>query len=198
MSPKRIGKAAATTGSLGAMVAAAKVIAGQSLPPAGWVVLGTTTIASVAIACLSLILEYRYMAMEIRARETTAAHQARLLRARLNIYRKLAEKSADEPGCARAYQELIIADARHLAVENDVQPSGRGQVQLHAVWRDSSRALEKSPGIGKDGCCGRIGNLHAGSGMLMTRGRGRADFRLYERVDYGAASRDCSCRDHRQ
>ena len=48
------------------------------------------------------------------------------------MYRVLVEKSAGEPGSAADYRDLILADALHLAVEqNSVRPADRTHGQLY-------------------------------------------------------------------
>jgi hypothetical protein len=86
------------TGTLGFSAAfLARLAWGHDVPTGMWAVLAAT----IAVAGLGLVLDYR--------REQT----------RLAVYKVLLEKSAGEPASAASYRTLILADALHLAVEQN-------------------------------------------------------------------------------
>jgi hypothetical protein len=121
------------TGSLGITAAALTRVASAHTVPAGiWVALASLWAATVTVAGLGLVLDYRRARLEIAARSREAQSRAELQGTRLAMYQVLVEKSAGEPGSAMDYRELILADALHLAVEqNSVRPADRTHGQLY-------------------------------------------------------------------
>jgi len=121
------------TGSLGVTAAALVRTANAHAVPGGiWVLLVALSAATVIVAGLGLVLDYRRDRLEIAIRDQEARSRAELQDARLAMYQTLIEKSAGEPGSAANYRDLILADALHLAVEqNGVQPTDRTHGQLY-------------------------------------------------------------------
>jgi hypothetical protein len=121
------------TGGLGITAAALVRLASARTVPAGmWVVLASLWAATVMVAGLGLVLDHCRATLEIAARDREARSHAELQGVRLTMYRVLVEKSAGEPGSAADYRDLILADALHLAVEqNSVRPADRTHGQLY-------------------------------------------------------------------
>lgn len=133
-----VGKIAAATagitgtGSIGITVATlARIASSRSVSPGVWCGLAALTAATVSLAGLGLILDYRLGRLEIATRAGEARSQAELRKARLETYRVLVEKSADRPENAASYRDLILADALHQAVENGVLPADETHGQLY-------------------------------------------------------------------
>jgi hypothetical protein len=126
MKPMTVGKLAAGiagTAGAGSMGVLAEVLsrfaAARAVPPAMWAVLAGLVGATAVVAALALLLDYQRQKLEIQS-------SAELAKTRQAIYRPLLEKSAADPASAASYRELIIADALHLAVEqNGELPAGQ-------------------------------------------------------------------------
>ena len=100
-----------------------RIASAQAVPTGIWAVLAWLSATTVAVAGLSLVLDYERAKLEIEARVGVVRSRADLERARLMVYRGLVEKSAEAAGTAASYRDLVLADALHLAVEqNDVRP----------------------------------------------------------------------------
>jgi hypothetical protein len=123
------------TGSLGVTVAAVTRIAAAHAVPIGiWIVLAALSVATVVVAGLGLVLDYRRDRLELETRARAEQAQADREKTRLEMYRTLVEKSAGEPASAASYRSLILADALHLAVEQgNVRPADRTHGQLYGV-----------------------------------------------------------------
>lgn len=94
------------TSSLGIAVAAlARIASAQAVPTGIWAVLAWLSAATVAVAGLGLVLDYERAKLEIEARAGVARSRVDLEKARLAVYRGLAEKSADAAGNAASYPE---------------------------------------------------------------------------------------------
>lgn len=121
------------TGSLGVTAAALVRTANAHAVPGGiWTLLVALSAATVIVAGLGTILDYRRDRLEIAIRDQEARSRAELQGVRLAMYQTLIEKSAGEPGNAASYRDLILADALHLAVEqNGAQPTDRTHGQLY-------------------------------------------------------------------
>jgi hypothetical protein len=100
--------------------------------PAGmWAVLAALAALTVVVAGLGLVLDYWRDRLELKVRAQDAQAHASREQGRLELYRVLVEKSASEPASAASYRALILADALHLAVEqNGVRPADRTHGQL--------------------------------------------------------------------
>jgi hypothetical protein len=133
------------TGSLGATAAAlARIASAHPVPPGIWVVLASLWAATVMVAGLGLVLDYCRAKLEIAARDREARSRAELQGARLAMYRTVIEKSAGEPGSAADYRGLILADALHLAVEqNGVRPADRTHGQLYSGQTPAGEEIGK-------------------------------------------------------
>ena len=123
------------TGGLGITITAlARYASAHTVPVALWVVLASLLAATVLLAGLGLVLGYFRARLEIAVRDREARATAELRAARLAMYRALVEKSAGEPGSAACYRALILADALHMAVEqNGVQPADRTHRGLYGI-----------------------------------------------------------------
>jgi hypothetical protein len=134
MSATRTGRIAGLTGTgtLGFTVAAlARASWAHGVPAGMWAVLAALAALTVATAGLGLVLDYWRDRLELKARAQDAQALASGKQARLELYRALVEKSASEPARAASYRALILADALHLAVEqNGVRPADRTHGQL--------------------------------------------------------------------
>jgi hypothetical protein len=120
------------TGSLGITVAAlARMASAHTVPTGVWVGLAALTAATVSLAGLVLIFDYRLGRLEIAARADEVRSQAELEKIRLETYRVLVEKSAARPKNAASYRDLILADALHQAVENGLLPADQTHGQLY-------------------------------------------------------------------
>jgi hypothetical protein len=117
------------TGTLGVTVAAMGRMAWARALPAGmWAVLAALVVTA---AMLGVVLDYWRDRLELKARAEDAQARAEQGKVRLELYRLLVEKSADGPESAASYRALILADALHLAVEqNGVRPADRTHGQL--------------------------------------------------------------------
>jgi hypothetical protein len=105
--------------------ASARFTAAHAVPVAIWAVTAGLITVTGAVAALALILAFRQRKLEIES-------AAELEKARQEMYRTVLEKSAAEPGAAASYRELIIADALHLAVEqNGVHPADQTHRHLY-------------------------------------------------------------------
>ena len=126
------------TGSLGITVTALTRIASAHTAPTGiWIMSAALAAATVLLVSSGLVLDYRRARLEIAVWAEQARSKAELEKIRLEMYRVLVEKSAGEPASAASYRNLILADALHLAVEqNGVQPADRTHGQLYAPRDD--------------------------------------------------------------
>jgi hypothetical protein len=118
---------AGTTGtsSLGISAFAVFRMTSAHVVPGGvWVALVALGAATVVVSSLGLVLEYMLKKLEVETRDKEAERDQELKRTRLEMHKTVLEKAAGEPGSAASYRELIIADALHLAVEqNGAQPA---------------------------------------------------------------------------
>jgi hypothetical protein len=137
------------TGGLGITAATlARIASAHTVPTGIWVVLASLWTATVMVAGLGLVLDYCRARLEIATRDREARSRAELQGARLTMYRVLVEKSAGEPGSAADYRDLILADALHLAVEqNSVRPADRTHGQLYG--RQTGNTLARGAEIGE-------------------------------------------------
>ena len=121
------------TGSLGVIATALiRTASAHAAPTAIWIVLAALSAATVLVAGLSLVLNYRRDRLEIAARAEDARAQAERKRSRLEMYQTLVEKAAGELASAASYRDLILADALHLAVEqNGTRPADRTHGRLY-------------------------------------------------------------------
>jgi hypothetical protein len=120
------------TSSLGITACAlTRIASAQAVPTGIWVVLAWLSTTTAAVAGLGVVLDYERAKLEIAARAGAVRSRADLEAARLAMYRGLVEKSAEAAGTAARYRDLVLADALHLAVEqNGGQPAGRTAGQL--------------------------------------------------------------------
>jgi hypothetical protein len=125
----------AGTGSLGVTATGLiRAASAHDAPTAVWIVLAAVSAATVLVAGLSLILDYRRDRLEIAARAEEAQAQGEQKKARLEMYQTLVEKAAGEPTSAASYRDLILADALHLAVEqNGTPPADRTHGRLYGT-----------------------------------------------------------------
>lgn len=123
------------TGSLGMSAAALiRATSAHAAQTGMWIVLAALSAATVLVAGLGLVLDYRRDRLEIAARAEEARAQAEQKKARLEIYQTLVEKAAGEPASAASYRDLILAAALHLAVEqNGVRPADRTHGRLYGM-----------------------------------------------------------------
>lgn len=138
------------TGTLGIAVAALARVAGAHIAPAGlWTSIVALAAGGVLVAWLGLVLDYRRDRLELKARAADAQARAERETARLEMYRVLVEKSAGEPVSAAGYRALILADALHLAVEqNGVRPADQTHGQLFGGRAGSGAARERAVRVG--------------------------------------------------
>lgn len=134
---------AAGTGNLGVTLAALiRPAAAHVLPTGIWIVLAVLSSATVLIAGLGLVLDYRRGRLELGA-------QAEEQKTRLEMYQTLVEKASGEPGNASSYRDLILADALHLAVEQGaVQPADQTHLRLYATRDPSAMSETKNSEVG--------------------------------------------------
>ena len=123
------------TGSLGITAAAlARLASAHAVPAGAWIALVSLSAATVLVAGLGLVLDHLLARMEIAARAAEVHSRSVLEDSRLAMYRTLVEKSASESASAAYYRDLFIADALHLAVEqNGVRPADRTHGQLYGT-----------------------------------------------------------------
>ena len=121
------------TGSLGITVAAlARISSARTMPTGVWAGMALAA-ATLSLAGLGLILDYRLARLEIATRADGARSQAELEKTRLETYKGLVERSAAQPKSAASYRDLILADALHRAVENGLLPADQTHGQLYAT-----------------------------------------------------------------
>jgi hypothetical protein len=117
-----------------------------------WVALVALGAATVVVSSLGLVLEYLLKKLEVEVRNKEAERDQELKRARQEMYRTVLEKSAGEPSSAGNYRALIIADALHLAVEqNEVRPSDRTHGHLYGPGIPGLDAPEIGPDADRAG-----------------------------------------------
>jgi hypothetical protein len=111
------------TGSLGITAAVlTRIASAQAVPTGIWAVLAWLSMTTVAVVGLSLVLDYKRAKLEIEACAGVVRSRVDLESARLAVYRGLVERSVEAAGTAASYRALVLADALHLAVEqNDVR-----------------------------------------------------------------------------
>jgi hypothetical protein len=121
------------TGSLGAAaLAVARAGSGHAVPAGLWAALASSAGATVMIATLGLILEYRLKKLAAETQHKEALAAAEIQKERLAIHRTVLEKAAGEPASSGHYRDLIIADALHLSVEqNGSRPADRTHGRLY-------------------------------------------------------------------
>jgi hypothetical protein len=134
------------TSSLGITAAAlTRIASAQAVPTGVWVVLAWLSTTTVAVAGLGLVLDYERAKLEITARAGVVRSRADLEAARLAVYRGLVEKSAEAAGTAASYRDLVLADALHLAVEqNGVRPADRTHGRLYQARSEARPALREA------------------------------------------------------
>jgi hypothetical protein len=121
------------TGSLGITMAAwARIASARTVPAGVWVGLALTA-ATLSLACLGLILDYRLAQLELATRADEARSQADQEKIRLETYKGLVEKAVGQPKSAASYRDLILADALHQAVGNGLLPADQTHGQLYAT-----------------------------------------------------------------
>jgi hypothetical protein len=97
-----------------------------------WIAVAALGGAAALLGTVKIMVEYRLRKMDAELRGKQAQTAAELQKIRLEIHRAVVEKAAGEPASARSYRELIIADALHLAVEqNGAQLSGPAHTWLY-------------------------------------------------------------------
>jgi hypothetical protein len=123
------------TGSLGVTAAALiRTASAHAVPTGVWIVLTVLSAATILVTGLGLILDYRRGQLEIAARAEDARAQAEQKKTRLEMYQTLMEKATGEPDSAASYRDLILADALHLAVEqNGTRPADRTHGRLYGT-----------------------------------------------------------------
>jgi hypothetical protein len=123
---------AGTTGTgLGAaLFAVCRITSARDVPAGLWAALVALIMSTALISALGPILDYLARKLEIETRSKQAASAAELQKTRLEMYRTVLEKSADEPDNVTTYRELITADAVHLSVEQSgVRLADHSQLQ---------------------------------------------------------------------
>jgi hypothetical protein len=143
---KRVVKAAAgTAGGLGVVGVVARAAVGHGLPPAAWVAVVVVAVGSAVVTGLALVLDYRRARLEIAAQAAESKSRAILQLYRMEMYRELVGKASGEPASAASYRELILADALHMAIEEDkVSPSDKTHGHLYGAG-PGSRTNSGSP-----------------------------------------------------
>jgi hypothetical protein len=104
------------------------------VPPWILIVLAGLSRATLLVAGLGLVLGYWHDRLEIAVQAEDARAQAERYRARLELYQALVEKAAGDPASAASYRDLILADALHLAVEqNGTRPTDQTHGRLYGT-----------------------------------------------------------------
>jgi hypothetical protein len=108
------------TGSLGITVAAlVQIASAHVLSTDIWVLLSGSSAATIGIAGIGLLLDYKRAKLEIDASVDTVRRQMDAERIRLVMYQALIQRSAEAAGSPAHYQDLILADALHLEAERN-------------------------------------------------------------------------------
>jgi hypothetical protein len=148
------------TSGVGVMVAAVTRAASAQVAPAGmWAVMTSLVASAVAVAGLALVLDYRRSRLQIVARQEEARSRMDLARERTMAYLALVEKSVGDPGSAPRYRALILADALHLAVEQN-------GVRLADLMYGQLNSMGGTEGYAWVGVPGHVAPGHAGERRL--------------------------------
>lgn len=139
VSPKRAGKAVVgAAGGLGVVAAVARAAVSRGLPGGTWVAVVVLAAGITIVAGLALVLDYHRDRLEIAARAAESKARAELQLCRMEMYRDLVGKASGEPASSAGYRALILADALHMAVEEEkVSPADRTHGSLYGAGSDS-------------------------------------------------------------
>jgi hypothetical protein len=91
----------------------------HAAPGAALPVLAAISAATALTSILRLILEYMLRKLDAEARSSEARSAAELKRARLEIHRSMLMKAEAETRGAHSYQDLIMANALYVSVEQN-------------------------------------------------------------------------------
>lgn len=120
-------------GSLGlTTTVVARIASVHAIPAEIWAVLALLSVTTAVVAGLGLVLDYECAKLALDVQAGTARLRADLERDRMAAYRGLVEKSTDAAGDVSSFRDLLLADALHLAVEqNGVRPTDRTHGRLY-------------------------------------------------------------------
>ena len=108
------------TGSLAVSIfAILRVTSARGVPSGMWVAVAGLGAAAALVISLGLTLEYRLRKLQVEVEKNAAESDTELHRTRLKIHQAVLEKASDKPESAREYQDLILASAMYLSVEQN-------------------------------------------------------------------------------